>query len=144
MDHSLPGSSVHGTFLGRILEWVAISFSRDLPHPGIEPESLASPALFHIPYGERGDSSGSDLCSSGKSHDRFLQVFSPRIFVLVKGQHMPYDPPRSVSPLRGTWFSTCAWGVRPHMHHITLMMTLHCKFDPFDPGICISILCVSF
>ena len=27
MDHSLPGSSVHGIFLARILEWVAISFS---------------------------------------------------------------------------------------------------------------------
>ena len=25
---SLPGSSVHGTFQARILEWVAISFSR--------------------------------------------------------------------------------------------------------------------
>ena len=28
-----------------ILEWVAISFSRDLPNPGIEPTSLESPAL---------------------------------------------------------------------------------------------------
>ena len=28
MDCSLPGSSVHGIFLVRILEWVAISFSR--------------------------------------------------------------------------------------------------------------------
>ena len=28
MDSSPPGSSVHGTFLARILEWVAISFSR--------------------------------------------------------------------------------------------------------------------
>ena len=28
MDCSLPGSSVHGIFLARILEWVAISFSR--------------------------------------------------------------------------------------------------------------------
>ena len=28
MDHSLPGSSVHGIFQARILEWVAISFSR--------------------------------------------------------------------------------------------------------------------
>ena len=38
----LPGSSVHGgTFQARILEWVAISFSRDLPNPGIEPESPA-------------------------------------------------------------------------------------------------------
>ena len=27
MDCSLPGSSVHGTFQARILEWIAISFS---------------------------------------------------------------------------------------------------------------------
>ena len=29
MDPSLPGSSVNGIILVRILEWVAISFSRD-------------------------------------------------------------------------------------------------------------------
>ena len=28
MDYSLPGSSVHGIFQARILEWVAISYSR--------------------------------------------------------------------------------------------------------------------
>ena len=28
MDCSLPGSSVHGIFQARILEWIAISFSR--------------------------------------------------------------------------------------------------------------------
>ena len=28
MDCSLPGSSVHGIFLARLLEWIAISFSR--------------------------------------------------------------------------------------------------------------------
>ena len=27
MDYSLPGSSVHGIFQARILEWVAIAFS---------------------------------------------------------------------------------------------------------------------
>ena len=27
-DYSLPGSSVHGIFQARILEWIAISFSR--------------------------------------------------------------------------------------------------------------------
>ena len=27
MDCSLPGSSVHGIFLARVLEWVAIAFS---------------------------------------------------------------------------------------------------------------------
>ena len=29
VDCSLPGSSVHGIFQARILEWLAISFSRD-------------------------------------------------------------------------------------------------------------------
>ena len=28
MDYSLPGSSVHGIFQARVLEWVAISFSK--------------------------------------------------------------------------------------------------------------------
>ena len=28
MDYSLPGSSVHGIFQARVLEWVAIAFSR--------------------------------------------------------------------------------------------------------------------
>ena len=36
MDCSLPGSSVHGIFQARILEWVAISFSKDSSYPGIE------------------------------------------------------------------------------------------------------------
>ena len=39
MDCSLSGSSVHGIFQVRVLEWVAISFSTDLPNPGIEPGS---------------------------------------------------------------------------------------------------------
>ena len=33
MDYSLPGSSVHGILQARILEWVAIPSSRDLPNP---------------------------------------------------------------------------------------------------------------
>ena len=36
MDHSLPVSSVHGILQARILEWVAVLFSEDLPNPGIE------------------------------------------------------------------------------------------------------------
>ena len=39
-----PGSFVYGIFQARIVEWVAIS-PGDLPDPGIEPVSLASPAL---------------------------------------------------------------------------------------------------
>ena len=45
MDCSPPGSSVHGVFQERILEWVAIFFSRGSSWPRIEPESLALPAL---------------------------------------------------------------------------------------------------
>ena len=39
IDCSPPGSSVHGIFQARIL--VAISSSRDLPNPGMEPVSSA-------------------------------------------------------------------------------------------------------
>ena len=42
MDYSPPDFPVHGIYQARILEWVAILSSRDLPDPGIEP---ASPAL---------------------------------------------------------------------------------------------------
>ena len=45
MDCSPPGSSVQGILQARILVWVAVTPSRDLPHPGIEPTSLASCAL---------------------------------------------------------------------------------------------------
>jgi len=45
MNGSPPGSSVHGIFQARILEWVAISCSGDCPDPGIEPMFPASPAL---------------------------------------------------------------------------------------------------
>ena len=43
MDCSLPGSSVHGILQARILEWVAIPFSR--PDPRIKPTSLMSSAM---------------------------------------------------------------------------------------------------
>ena len=45
MDYSPPDSFVHEIFQARILEWVAISYSRDLSDAGIEPASLVSPAL---------------------------------------------------------------------------------------------------
>ena len=42
VDYNPPGSSVHGIFQARILEWVAILFPGHLPDTGIEP---GSPAL---------------------------------------------------------------------------------------------------
>ena len=44
MDHSLPGSSVHGILQARILEWAATSLG-GLPNPGIEPGHLCQSAL---------------------------------------------------------------------------------------------------
>ena len=42
MDSNPPDSRVHGILQARILEWVAISFSRgNLPNSGIEPKSPA-------------------------------------------------------------------------------------------------------
>ena len=41
MDCDLPGSSVHGIFQKRILEWASISSSRGSHNLGIEPMSLA-------------------------------------------------------------------------------------------------------
>ena len=36
MDWSPPGSSVYGIFQARILEWVAISYSRGSSHPYVK------------------------------------------------------------------------------------------------------------
>ena len=54
MDCSPPGSSVHGISQVRILEWVAISFSRDLPEPGMEPVSLTLAGMIFntVPSGK--------------------------------------------------------------------------------------------
>ena len=43
VDGSPPGTSVHGILQARILEWLAILFSRGLRDPRIE---LMSPALW--------------------------------------------------------------------------------------------------
>ena len=45
MDCSAPGSSVHGILQARILEGFHALHQVNLPDPGIEPMSLASPAL---------------------------------------------------------------------------------------------------
>ena len=42
MDCNLPGSSVHEILQARVLEWVAMPPSKDLPDPGIKPASLFS------------------------------------------------------------------------------------------------------
>ena len=56
MDCSPPGSSVHGILQTRILQWIAIFFSRDLPNLGIKPRysALEADSLLSEPPGKRG------------------------------------------------------------------------------------------
>ena len=46
MDCSPPGSSVHGIFQARILEWLPFPSLGDCPHPGTEPTSPALASKF--------------------------------------------------------------------------------------------------
>ena len=48
VDYSPPDFSVYGIFQARILEWVAIYYSRNLPDSGIKPVSPALAARFFI------------------------------------------------------------------------------------------------
>ena len=54
MDCSPPGSSIHGILQVRILEWVAISFSRGSSWPGIKPgpPALQADSLPSEPLGK--------------------------------------------------------------------------------------------
>ena len=75
---SLLGSSVHGILQARILEWVAISFSRHLPDAGIEPTSPALTAgFFTIEPPVKGEKS---CLKSKASQDSIpdLDLFSAR------------------------------------------------------------------
>ena len=53
MDYSLPGSSVHGSLQARILEWVAIHFSRGLPDPRIKFGSSCTAGTFFTVWDTR-------------------------------------------------------------------------------------------
>ena len=62
MDCSPPGSSVHGILQARILEWVAVSFSRGIfPNTGIKPmpPALAGRFLTAKPPGKSTNDSPS-------------------------------------------------------------------------------------
>ena len=62
MDHSLPGSSVHGIFQARILEWGAIAFSDQY---GI---------LTHI-YGILKDGNNNPICKTEKETQMYRTDF---------------------------------------------------------------------
>ena len=80
MDCSLTGSSVHGIFQARILEWVAISFSRGSSRPWDQTHvSCASPALQadSLPLGHQGspDESSEAGIVSGTCQEQQLIIY---------------------------------------------------------------------
>ena len=97
MDCSLPGSSVHGIFQARVLEWGAIAFSvshlgSPLKHsPSI---SISTPLHYSRPSLSptiKWGSSNSSLC------DRSLRI-SSRIWTSLVAQWL-----RICLPTQGTW-----------------------------------------
>ena len=53
MDCSLPGSSVHGIFQARVLEWGAFAFSDSLPrHVLSSKAAISHTVLFHFNVNE--------------------------------------------------------------------------------------------
>ena len=86
MDYSPPGSSIHGAFQARILEWVVILYSGYLPNAGIEPMSLGPPAL-----------SGGFLILNTLFHMLFLSCFSFFVVQLLS----------CVQPFVTPWTAAC-------------------------------------
>ena len=64
MDCSPPDSSVHGILQAKILEWVAIPFSRDFPNPGIKLmlPALQADSLLSDPYQTQAQKESNEVC----------------------------------------------------------------------------------
>ena len=75
MDCSLSGSSVHGIFQARVLEWVAISFSRrsSQPRDQTQVSHNVGRGFYHLSHQRRAFSQGKSI--------RFL-LFLMTLFIL--------------------------------------------------------------
>ena len=68
MDYNPPHSSVHRILQARILEWVAIPFSRGFSDLRIEPGSPALQAdSFTEPPGKPGNSEKHEMAEGGRA-----------------------------------------------------------------------------
>ena len=82
MDYSLSGSSVQGIFQARVLEWVAISFSRGSSQPK---ENLGLPNYRHTLYRLSHQGKAKILLGSKdlltKETTRYTQINNFQIFI---------------------------------------------------------------
>ena len=74
---SPPVSSIYGIFQARVLEWVAISFSRDLPDPGIEHRSPALQANTLLSETPGKPTPGGKMAVINKALDLFVFILIP-------------------------------------------------------------------
>ena len=83
MDWSPPGSSVHGILQTRILEWIAVSFSRGSPNQGPNPHCRQ--ILYHLSH----QGSHSNLKVLIILHSKLkLMVFSPQHSIQILNKHL--------------------------------------------------------
>ena len=90
MDCSPPGSSVCEILLARILEWVVIPLSRDLPDPGIVPGSpeLQADSLPSEPPGHFTVSLDDSMCSINVC---WTKGEGP-VWLILGWKHYTYNP----------------------------------------------------
>ena len=114
MNCSPPGSSVHGIFQARTLEWVAIPFSKDLADPGIKPRSpsLQVDSLLSEPPDKRGE-----------------------IVVLLRTLKLGWGRAQLGCHVPGSWYSDCSinmhstyagkdeWNIRDMCEILAVMKT---------------------
>ena len=86
MDCSSPDCSVHGISQARVLEWIAISFAKGLPDPGIKPSSPVSLALHRDslllePSGSSEIRNMSDIIGIQNNYINFKNIFSLKLKV---------------------------------------------------------------
>ena len=106
MDYSPPGSSIHGIFQARILEWVVIPFSNELPNPEIKPRSPALQA-DSLPSKPPGKPQNQSTISFKNTARTSLEAQWIRI-------HLPMQRTRVRSLVQED--STCCGATRPVCH----------------------------
>ena len=114
VGYSLPGSSVHGLYQARILEWVAISFSRASSQPRVEPTSLACPALA-------GGSFTHVSCvpCTGRG------ILYPRLLRALHWQGDPLPTSPACPALAGGSFTTSAtWEARVYVYLLSVSLPI--------------------
>ena len=107
VDCNPPGSSVHGIFQARILEWIAVLSSRgsSLPRNWTHISCIGRQILYHWATWE-----------AWPTHTELKVSYSSS--VLLKSAHLPPTPPRPPIPLHSRYWAVVLLNlsVRPYIY----------------------------